>query len=184
MAKISRNEKEELVKKLEEKFDRSESVVLTDYHGLSVPQMQELKGELKASDAEFSVAKNTLLSRASKQADKDLPQENLEGPTAILFAFGDPIEPIKKLAEFIKKYGLPSIKAGLFKNKVLSKEGVVELSKIPSRNELYAKVVGSLSSPIFGLLNTLNGNLRNLVYVLNAIKNNNSPDGGSKGGAN
>jgi len=170
VAKITRSEKEELVKKLEEKFDRSESVVLTDYHGLSVPQMQELKSELKTSDAEFSVAKNTLLSRASKQADKDLPQENLEGPTAILFAFGEPIEPIKKLAEFIKKYGLPSIKAGLFKNKVLSKEGVVELSKIPSRNELYAKVAGSLNSPIVGLVGVLNVNLRNLVYALDQIR--------------
>ena len=170
MAKITRSEKEELVKKLEEKFDRSESVVLTDYHGLSVPQMQELKSELKTSDAEFSVAKNTLLSRASKQADKDLPQENLEGPTAILFAFGEPIEPIKKLAEFIKKYDLPSIKAGLFKNKVLSKEGVVELSKIPSRNELYAKVAGSLNSPIVGLVGVLNVNLRNLVYALDQIR--------------
>ncbi len=182
MAK-TRSKKEELVKKFEEKFNLSESVVLTDYHGLSVPQMQELKNELKSANAEFTVAKNTLLSRASKQAEKQLPQDNLEGPTAILFSFGAPIEPIKKLAEFIKKYQLPSIKAGLFKSRFLSKEDVIELSKIPGRNELYAKVVGSLNFPIFGLVNTLNGNLRNLVYVLNAIKNSTPPAGGSRGGA-
>ena len=132
--------------------------------------MQELKKELKGANAEFTVAKNTLISRASKQSDTAIPQESLEGPTAILFSFGDPLEPIKKLAEFIKKYGLPSIKLGFFEGKELSKEAVLELSRIPGRNELYAKVVGSLNFPIFCLVNTLNGNLRNLVYVLEQIK--------------
>jgi large subunit ribosomal protein L10 len=170
MAKISREEKGKIVDTLKEKFDKAASAVLTNYHGLSVSQMQELKKELKSSDAEFSVAKNTLLARASKSASKKLPEENLEGPTAILFSFRDPIEPIKKLAEFIKKHDLPSIKSGLFEGKILTKEGVVELSKIPGKNELYAKVVGSLGSPIYGLVNTLNGNLRSLVYVLEQIK--------------
>lgn len=170
MAKISREEKGKIVENLKEKLDKAAGLVLTNYHGLSVSQMQELKKELKGADAEFTVAKNTLISRASKQSDTAIPQESLEGPTAILFSFGDPLEPIKKLAEFIKKYELPSIKLGFFEGKELSKEAVLELSRIPGRNELYAKVVGSLSSPIFGLVNTLNGNLRNLVYVLEQIK--------------
>src|SRR3989344_2597957 len=175
MAK-TREQKEQNVSALKEKFERSDSVVLTDYHGLSVSAMQELKKELKPINAEFTVAKNTLLGRASKEAKKELPEENLQGPTAILLSFGDPLEPIKKLAEFIKKYDLPTIKSGLFEGKVLSKEDVVELSKIPGRDELYAKVVGSLNSPIYGLVSALSGNLRNLVYVLNSIKE-------SKGGA-
>ena len=170
MAKISREEKGKIVENLKEKLDKAAGLVLTNYHGLSVSQMQELKKELKGAGAEFTVAKNTLISRASKQSDTAIPQESLEGPTAILFSFGDPIEPIKKLAEFIKKYELPSIKLGFFEGKELSKEAVLELSRIPGRNELYAKVVGSLNSPIFGLVNTLNGNLRNLVYVLEQIK--------------
>jgi len=176
MAK-TRAEKEQSVSQLKEKFERTESVVLTDYHGISVSQMQELKSDLKPMNAEFTVAKNTLLSIASKEAKKELPEENLKGPTAILLSFDDPLEPIKKLAEFIKKYELPKIKAGIFEGKVLTKDGVIELSKIPSKNELYAKVVGSLNSPISGLVNVLGGNIRNLVYVLNSIKE-------SKGGAN
>jgi large subunit ribosomal protein L10 len=176
MAKISREDKEKIVTNLKVKLDKAAGLVLTDYHGLSVAQMQELKKELKASDAEFTVAKNTLISRASKQSDTAIPQENLEGPTAILFSFGDPIEPIKKLAEFIKKYELPSIKLGFFEGRQLTKEAVLELSRIPGKNELYAKVVGSLNSPISGLVNTLNGNIRNLVYALEQIKN-------AKGGA-
>lgn len=176
MAK-TRAEKEKSVSELKEKFERTESIVLTDYHGISVPQMQELKNDLKPLNAEFTVAKNTLVSRASKEANKELPEENLTGPTAILFSFNDPIEPIKKLAEFIKKYELPVIKSGLFEGKLLTKDGIIELSKIPSKNELYAQVVGSLNSPISGLVNVLGGNMRNLVYVLNSIKK-------SKGGAN
>ncbi len=176
MAK-TRAEKEQSVHELKEKFERTESVVLTDYHGITVTQMQELKNDLKPMNAEFTVAKNTLLSRASKEAKKELPEENLKGPTAILLSFDDPIEPIKKLAEFIKKYELPVIKSGLFEGKLLTKEGVVELSKIPSKDELYARVVGALNFPISGLVNVMSGNMRNLVYVLNSIKE-------SKGGAN
>ena len=169
MAK-TREEKEQSVKKLKEGFEKSGSVVIADYHGLSVSQIQELKKELKELQAEFSVAKNTLLSRASKESGNELPEENLQGPTAILFSKDDPIEPIKKLAEFIKKYELPKIKAGLFGGKLLTKEEVVELSKIPGRNELYAKLVGGLNSPIYGLVSVLNGNLRNLVYVLSQVQ--------------
>ena len=183
MAK-TRAEKEQSVHELKEKFERTESVVLTDYHGITVTQMQELKNDLKPMNAEFTVAKNTLLSRASKEAKKELPQEYLKGPTAILLSFDDPIEPIKKLAEFIKKYELPIIKSGLFEGKLLTKEGVVELSKITSKDKLYARVVGALNSAISSLVNVMSGNMRNLVYVLSAIKESSPPAGGSKGGAN
>ncbi|MCH7541487.1 50S ribosomal protein L10 [Patescibacteria group bacterium] len=179
----TREQKEQKVSELEEKLEKASSVVLADYHGISVSQMQELKRELKQVNAEFTVTKNTLLSRAAKGAEKDLPEENLKGPTAVLFSFGDPIESIKKLFGFIKKYGLPTVKSGLFEGRQLTKEEIATLSKIPGRSALYAKVVGSLNSPIFGLVSTLNGNLRNLVYVLNAIKVSNPPVGGSKGGA-
>ncbi|HEX7456607.1 MAG TPA: 50S ribosomal protein L10 [Candidatus Nanoarchaeia archaeon] len=169
MAKISREEKEQIVENLKEKLEKAVSFVLTDYHGLTVPQLQELKQELKEADAEFSVVKNTLLTRASKKTTKEIAQENLEGPTAALFSFGDPIEPIKKLTTFIKKYELPNIKGGLFEKSLLSKEDVIGLSKIPSKIELYAKVAGSLNSPIYGLVGVLNANLRNLVYVLSQV---------------
>lgn len=182
MAK-TREQKEQKVSELEEKFEKASSFVLTDYHGISVPQMQELKRELKQVNAEFTVTKNTLLFRAAKGAGKDLPEENLKGPTAVLFSLGDPIESIKKLFGFIKKYGLPVVKSGLFEGRQLTKEEITTLSKIPGRSELYVKVVVSLNSPISGLVSTLNGNLRNLVYVLNAIKISNPPAGVSKGGA-
>ena len=169
MAK-TREQKENLVEQLKEQFKKSSSVVLADYHGLSVSSMQELKKELKDSDAEITVAKNTLIQRASKAAGNDIEPQVLEGPTAIVFSANDPIEPIKKLFEFIKKYDLPKVKAGLFEGKFITTEGIIELSKIPGRNELYAKVVGSLNSPIAGVVGVLSANLRNLVYALDQIR--------------
>lgn len=169
MAK-TRQQKENLVEQLKEQFKRSSSVVLADYHGLSVLAMQELKKELKGSDAQITVAKNTLIKRASKAAGNDIEPQVLEGPTAIVFSASDPIEPIKKLFEFIKKHDLPKVKAGLFEGNFVTAEGIVALSKIPGRNELYAKVVGSLNSPIYGIVSVLSGNLRNLVYVLSEVQ--------------
>ena len=170
MAKISKEGKKDLVSNLKSRFEKSAGSVLANYHGLSVSQLQELKKDLKGADAEFTVTKNTLLDRASKEAGKNIASENLEGPTAILFSYSDPIQPIKILAEFIKKYGLPTIKGGIFENSLLSKEDVVSLSKIPGKNELYSKIVSSLNYPIYGIVSVLSGNLRNLVYVLSEVQ--------------
>jgi len=182
MARIGKDQKVIIVEELKDKFARAKGLVVANYHGISVPQMQELKKDLKKIDAEFSIAKNTLIKLATKGTSL-LKEETLTGPTAILFSYKEPIEAIKKLADFIKKYNLPKIKIGILDNEVLTSERVIEISKIPGKQELYAKVVSSLNSPIYGLVATLSGNLRNLVYVLTAIKDSNPPTGGSKGGA-
>ena len=170
MAKVTKEKKVKIVESLQDKFSKAVGLVLTDYHGLSVPQMQELKKSLKEVGGEFTIAKNTLISRAAKQMKKDLPEENLTGPTGILFSYSEPIEVIKKLADFIKNYELPKIKLGILEGNILPAEKVIELSNIPGRNELYAKVVGGLNSPIYGLVGVLHGNLRNLVYALDQIR--------------
>jgi len=170
MAKVTKEQKVKIVESLRDKFSKSVGLVLTDYHGLSVPQMQELKKSLKEVGGEFTIAKNTLISRAAKETKKELPEENLTGPTGILFSYSEPIGIIKRLADFIKNYELPKIKIGILEGKILPAEKVIELSKIPGRSELYAKLVGSLNSPIYGLVGVLYGNLRNLVYTLELIR--------------
>jgi len=170
MAKISREQKEQIVTNLKEKFKKASSYAFTDYHGLTVVQLQELKKELRGLNAEFTVAKNTLIKRALTGSGNATIPERLKGPTAILFSLNDPLEPIKRLAVFIKKYGLPKITMGWFQNSFISNDEVIELSKIPGRNELYAQLVGNLQSPIFGVIGVLNANLRNLVCVLDQIR--------------
>jgi len=170
MAKVTKDQKVQIVTNLKGKLSKAAGLVLADYHGLSVSQMQELKRILKPFGAEFTVVKNTLLTLAAKETGKKVPEEVLTGPTAILFSFGDALEPIKKLADFIKQYQLPKIKIGFLEERLLSAEDVANLAKIPSREELHAKIVGALNSPISGLVNVLNGSLRNLVYVLKQIE--------------
>lgn len=176
MAKKTREEKEKIVSDLKNRLVNSSSYILTDYHGLSVPKMQELKSSLKELGADFTVAKNTLLNLGAKGAKKEIDKSSLEGPTAILFSGDNAIESIKKLVAFIKKNNLPRIKSGSFDNRLINKEEILAISRIPGRQELYAKVVGSLNSPLYGIVGVLSANMRNLVYALSEI-------GKSKGGA-
>ena len=172
----AREKKEETVKKLAEKMLSSKSMVLADYQGLNVSTFQQVKSKLEEDEAEFTVAKNTLIDLAAKKAGISIPSEALTGPTAVLFSFGDEITPLKDLAKFQKEYEKPSPKAGFLGKELLSIERIKQLALLPSKLELQAKVVGTLASPIYGIVGVLNGNLRNLVYALSEIQK-------SKGGA-
>lgn len=175
----SRIKNEETVEALVEKFNKAKTVVLTDQSGLSVSLSSELKKKLREVDAESLVAKNTLLKIASKKTGLSIPDEALEGPTAALFAYGDEISPIKELAAFAKTTEKPKIKLGFLGTELLSAEKISQLAKLPSKEVLRGKVVGGLYSPLYSLVGVLNGNLRNLVYVLNSIQ-----ESKAKGGAN
>ena len=114
--------------------------------------------------------KNTLIKIASKELGIEFPEEALNGPTAALFAYSDEVAPLKELAAFAKTNEKPTVKAGLLGTTILSIERVAQLSKLPTKDVLRANVVGSLASPLYGIVGVLNGNIRNLVYTLNAIK--------------
>ncbi len=155
------------VKELSEKLVRAKSVVLTDYRGLSVSQLDDLRKKVETAGAEFEVTKNTLLSRSL--GEKEVPAEVLEGPTATLFAFEDEIAPLKALQDFIKINSLPTIKIGFLGSSLLSALQVSELAKLPSRQILLGKLVGSLKGNQYGLVSVLSGNIRKLVYVLDGV---------------
>ncbi len=166
----SRIKNEESVASLKEKLNRAKAVVLTDQSGLSVSLAGELKKKLKSVDAESVVAKNTLIKIASKELGIEFPEESLNGPTAALFAYSDEVAPLRELATFAKTNEKPTVKAGLLGTTILSVERVAQLAKLPTKDVLHAKVVGSLASPLYGIVGVLNGNIRNLVYTINAIK--------------
>lgn len=173
----SRIKKEETVKKLVEKMQSAKSIVLADYSGLDVAAFSDVKNQLEKDEAEFTVAKNTLLNLAAKKAGIDIPSEALKGSTAIVLSYGDEIAPIKDMAKLEKQYEKPTPKVGFLGKELMSVERIKQISLIPSKEELKAKVVGTLGSPIYGIVGVLNANLRNLVYVLSQIQK-------SKGGAN
>src|SRR3989304_2031381 len=134
---------------LKTKLAQAKSIVFADASGLSVNLQRELRQKVKLAGGELIVVKNTLLQLAL--GVKDL----LPGPTITLLAYEDEIAPIKALAEFAKAHELPKIKAGFLAKEPLTKEQVETLASLPTKIELIAKMISSLNSPIFGLVNVL-----------------------------
>lgn len=167
----TRAQKEEAVVKLTEKVNSSKSLVFADFKGMTMSQLSQLRDSLRDQDAQFLVTKNNLLKLALKDGNKQTADEKLfEGPVATLFAFEDEITPIKTLVKAFKDNQVGTIKAGFIGNDFLTNSQVNQLATIPSKPELQAKVVGSLASPLYGIVNVLQANIRNLVYALDQIR--------------
>jgi large subunit ribosomal protein L10 len=167
---MARPDKEAAVKELVDKFGKAKSLVLTDYIGLNVAEMTELRAKLREAGVDYKVVKNTLAKIAANDSDLSEINEFFVGPTAIAFGIDDVISPAKILDEFAEEHDVLEIKGGYLNGEVISKEKVESLAKIPSREELLAKAFASMKSPVTGLVNVLSGNMRNLVSVLSQIK--------------
>lgn len=150
--------KQAKVKELVEKFEKAEAAILTSYSGITVEQDTELRKKMRAAGVEYKVIKNTLTSRAVKELGFDL-DEYLEGPVAVAFSNEDPTAPARILAEFAEKNKAIELKAGIVQGKMFDTAKVVELSKVPPKEVLIAKLLGSMKAPV-----------SNFVYLINAIK--------------
>jgi large subunit ribosomal protein L10 len=137
-----------------------------------VGQMQKMRRELKKAGIDYKVAKKTLINLALKDAKQDADITKVAGSLGLAFSYEDPISPAKIIFKFIKEFKNLKVVGGIMENRFLSFAEVEALSKIPSREELLAKFVWSIKGPISGLVNVLQGNMRNLIGVLNAIKTN------------
>lgn len=175
--KSARETKEEKVNALVTKFQRAKTLTFADYRGLTANQVAALREKIKVAGGEMLVEKNTLTKLALKSTGHTIAKENdpdnalLTGPTATIIAYDDEIAPIKESAQSNKETGLPIFKFGFFGHDFLNSKAVESLSKIPQKNVLQASLVGSLSSPIYGIVTVLGANLRNLVYTIDQIKN-------------
>lgn len=153
------NDKKQVVEEIKDRFDRAVSAVLIDYRGLTVAEVTELRNKYREAGIDYKVLKNTLINRAIEGKGIDEIKEFLEGPTAVAFSYEDEVAPAKITYDFIKSVNKMEIKCGIFNNEFTAKDDVIVLASLPSREELLAKAVGSIKSPIM-----------NLVYTLNAIK--------------
>ncbi len=145
-------------------LSEAKSVAVVDYKGLKVSQATELRKALKAVGGEMKVEKNTLFKLALGKADM-----TLEGLSAFVFSNADEVAALKVLADFMKKNTVGTFKAGLLGDHLLTASEIEALAKIPTRETLVAKLVGSLNSPTYKLVYSLNFNLGQLVRVLDAI---------------
>ncbi|MEX1061523.1 MAG: 50S ribosomal protein L10 [Patescibacteria group bacterium] len=165
-----KEEKKLQVEKLSEDLAASDAVVLSDYSGLSVAQVQTLRGKLAELGASFKVIKNTLIKLAFEKAN--LKDGELEGPTAVLLSQkADPIEVIKNLVSTFKEAGKGEVKFGFFEKGFLAAPQVLELSALPGKKGLQAKLVSQLVSPIWHFSNALSYGPRSLVMVLSQVAN-------------
>lgn len=166
-------QKEAVVSEIEEKIENSTSMVIVDYRGLSVSDVTELRNKFRENDVDYKVYKNTLARRAFENLGHDEVLDFLTGPNAIAFSRSDATASAKITTEFAKENKNLEIKAGMLDGRLLDPEGVNRLAKIPSREELIGKLVGSLSSPISNLVNTaqqmIHSPLRDLAYIAETL---------------
>lgn len=153
---------------LSEKLTRAKSVVVADYRGLKHKQLEELRKKLKKVEADFTIAKNRLFKRALGDKAEKLA-DSLSQTTAILFAYGDEVAPIRELLKFFKTAGAGSPKSGLLGESPLSEADVTKLSQLASHQVLLGQLARQLNAPIQGLHYALQWNLRRLVYALDAV---------------
>ncbi len=167
---MARPEKEAAVRELTDKFNSAKSLVITDYLGLNVAEMTELRRQFREAGVDFKVVKNTLATIAANDVDMNDITEYFSGPTAIAFGEEDAVSPAKILVEFAKDHEVVEIKAGLLNGELISKDKVESLADIPSREVLLAQAFAGMKAPLTGLVNVLQGNIRGLVQVLGQIR--------------
>ncbi len=169
----NKDQKKEILSNLKEKIKNSKSMVFAGFNALGVKDNESLRDQLRNEKSEYYVAKKTLLNRALKDNSLDINVRDFDGKVAAIFSYEDEVAPAKIIGNFRKdkeKENKIFFLGGILEGKLLSKEQVESLAKLPSKHELYAKMVGSLNAPISGFVNALAGNLRNLVNVLKAIE--------------
>lgn len=165
---ITREKKGELVEEYVQKLQKAQAVFVTEYRGLKVKQLQDLRRDLRSNDTELVVAKNTLMGRALTQVGLPAPDQLFTGPTAVALVYKDVAAPAKILSKFAKDSKILVVKGGLIGHSVFNDQGVQQLSELPGREQLLGQVVGVMQAPISGFVNVLAGTLRGLVNVLNA----------------
>jgi len=162
--------KQKITEDLHERFSKSAIVVVTDYKGLDVSSMNDLRRKLREEDIEFQVAKNTLLVRAAKDTEVALIEDYFKGPSAVALSYTDPVAPAKILAQFAKDNQKLEIKGGVLKNKVLDVDAIKALAKLPSREVLLGQLLSVLNEVPTSFVRTIAEIPRSLLNVLTAIR--------------
>ena len=153
------NQKKKEVEELAEKFKKAKLVLLTDYKGISVEDVTKLRASLRTTDTEYKVIKNNIIKRALDANGESALDSALEGPVALVMSKEDYLEPSKIIYNFTKDHDFYKIKGGIVEGKVMTAEEIITLAKLPSRQELLAKLAGALL-----------GNITKLAVALDQVK--------------
>jgi large subunit ribosomal protein L10 len=163
-------QKQQIADDLRDRFSKSAIIVVTDYKGLDVAAMNDLRRKLRAEDVEYQVVKNTLLVRASEDNDVALIKDYFKGPSAIALSYDDPVAPAKVLSQFAKDNNKLEIKIGVMNGQVLDANAINALAKLPSREVLLGQFLSTLNAVPTSFVRTIAEVPRSFVSVLAAIR--------------
>ena len=167
----NRQKKAGLITEMNDKVAKAKAMVFTNYTGLTHKQLEGFKKEIRKSDAEFEVTKNTLLKRSLIENKLETGEDkNFDQPTGALFLYGDIVTPLKSLAKMMKDLEKPQIKFGMLDGKIMTASQVMKLSILPSKEVLLGQLVGMMNAPIQGLHRALSWNLQKFVMTLKAVE--------------
>lgn len=167
---MNKAEKTQAIDAIRDRFKVAVVTLVTDYKGLTVSQLTQVRQELRKNDAELKVIKNTLASLALQGTEMAPLSEHFVGTTAVVTSSKDPVVPAKVLIKFAKDLEKLKIRAGFLSGKLLSAADIEALSKLPSREEMLAQLMGSMKAPAQNLYNVIAAIPRQLVTVLSAVR--------------
>ena len=162
--------KSEKIDAIKAKAEKAQVAILTEYKGYSVEEITNLRRALQKDGGDYMVTKNTLAKIAFKGTEFEVLTEALTGPIAIAFGFEDQVSPAKAVAKFIKESKKGAILGGALDGKLLSAKEAEALSKLPSKEELYAKILGSINSPASGIVGSINAVMAQLTRAMAAVR--------------
>lgn len=162
--------KEDKIKMIKDKLEKAQVAIVTEYKGLSVDEITALRRQLQKDDGDYTVTKNTLAKLAVKGTDFEILADSFKGPIALAFGFKDQVSPAKALASFIKETKKGEIIAAALDGKLLSADEAKALATLPSKEEIYAKMLGCVNSPASGIANSVNGVITQLVRTMAAVR--------------
>ncbi|NNJ12534.1 50S ribosomal protein L10 [Chloroflexales bacterium ZM16-3] len=176
--------KVEIVDELSDKMSRMQLAVVADYRGFTVAELTALRAKLRENGAEMIVAKNTLLRLAARNAGREAIEPLLEGPTAVAFAYDDVAKVAKVLLDASKAGPKPlTVRGGLLGTSPIGADGLENVTRLPSREQALAQVLGAVSAPVSGVVGVLNAAVSNVMYVLQARIDQLQPSAESAGDA-
>jgi len=162
--------KQDAVAEIAEKMKNSQSIVLVDYRGLTVEEVSNLRTQFRDAGVEYKVIKNNMLKRAAESLNIEGVEEYFKGPTAVAFGISDPVAPAKIMSKFIKDTKKTELKGGILGGQAVDAAAIENLAKLPSKEELIAKMLGSMNAPVTNFVGVLAAIPRSLVLALDAVR--------------